>query len=335
MLLSDFDYELPASLIAKHPLPHRDHSRLMLVNGNEQQITSIFALPEHLQEGSIIVFNDSKVWPACIHAKKESGGKVEILVENVDEVSNIFTALVKASRRPQIGSTLIVQGIRLSIISDDGILMCLAPSQGINVINFIRAYGSIPLPPYLKRDLVPEDLQRYQTVFAHQEGSSAAPTAGLHFTQKLIDNLSAAGIKVAFLTLHVGIGTFLPVRNKIENHKMHSEPFSIPEKTAQEIWNTREQGKSVIACGTTVLRALETMGGKGEFLKGETNIFIKPGFRFQVVDMLLTNFHLPKSTLLMLVYAFGGINVIKQAYQRAIDEKFRFYSYGDAMLIKR
>ncbi|WP_025871221.1 tRNA preQ1(34) S-adenosylmethionine ribosyltransferase-isomerase QueA [Methylobacillus glycogenes] len=336
----DFDFFLPDELIAQFPAKQRRDSRLLHLDGNtgnltDQQFTD---LPSWLQPGDLLIFNDTRVIKARLHGEKASGGKVEVLVERI---LNPFEALahVRSSRSPKPGSRIQLAGeIEAEVLGRDDDLFHLRFLGETPLLDLLEQYGALPLPPYITHDAGEADDERYQTVYAREPGAVAAPTAGLHFDQAMLDLLQAQGINIAYVTLHVGAGTFQPVRvDDIHEHKMHSELYSVPESTVQLISQTRASGGKVTAVGTTALRALESAARSGSIVagQGDTDIFITPGYRFQVVERLLTNFHLPKSTLLMLVSAFAGYDHIRAAYAHAVSERYRFFSYGDAMLLER
>ena len=342
MQLSDFNYELPADLIAQHPLANRTDSRLLEVKADgindvvllDRQFKDILNL---IKSGDLLVFNDTKVIPARLHGKKESGGNVELLIERISGDKQAWVQ-IRASKVPKTGSIVHIHNqlgetFPVEMIGYDGrFYEVLFPE---NVFALIERFGELPLPPYIEHRPDSEDAQRYQTVVAKNPGAVAAPTAGLHFDQNILQQLQDLGVQQASITLHVGAGTFTPVREEdLSKHKMHHEWFSIPEQTLLAIEETKRNGGRVIAVGTTSLRALESQALIQQS-SGETNLFITPGFEFKIVDCLLTNFHLPKSTLLMLVSAFAGMENIRAAYQHAIDQKYRFFSYGDAMFLCR
>ena len=336
MKLSDFDFELPELLIAQHPSPKRTDSRLLV--RNDEFIDSHFSdLGLFLKPNDLLILNDTRVIPARLFGHKDSGGKVEVLIERVVSDHEAF-AMIKASRSPKIGSYIILENkVRLKICDkNDGIYSVSFESDSI--LKTLNEVGHIPLPPYIDREDVKEDANRYQTVYAQNNGAVAAPTAGLHFDESLLSSLKEQGIDHTFLTLHVGAGTFQPVKvENIENHKMHSEYYEVSQESVDKIVKTKAMGGRIIAVGTTAVRTLESIALNGELLsqKGETDIFIYPGFEFRIVDVLITNFHLPKSSLLMLVSAFIGFDEMHQTYQHAIKEQYRFFSYGDAMLLER
>lgn len=336
----DFDFYLPDELIAQHPTSERTASRMLHLDGlsGEIQDQSFVDLPDLMKAGDLLVFNDTRVIKARLFGQKESGGQVEVLIERVIN-QHIAYAHVRASRAPKIGSRLIladVLNVEVTARHDD--LFELRFLSETSVLDLLEQYGALPLPPYITHAATSHDDERYQTVFAKHLGAVAAPTAGLHFTDKILDKLKQKNVGIAYVTLHVGAGTFQPVRvDNIEEHKMHSELYNISEQTVDAIKQAKNNGGRVVAVGTTALRALESAAQSGEITagSGETDIFITPGYRFRIVDRLFTNFHLPKSTLLMLVSAFGGTTNIKQAYAHAINQKYRFFSYGDAMLIEK
>ena len=342
MQLSDFNYDLPPDLIAQHPLGNRTDSRLLEVcpSGLEaaQLIDRQFkAILDLIKPGDLLVFNDTKVIPARLHGKKETGGNVELLIERISGDKQAWVQ-IRASKVPKTGSIVHVynqagETFPVEMIGYDGRFYEVRFPE--NVFTLLERFGELPLPPYIEHQPDGEDAQRYQTVLAKNPGAVAAPTAGLHFDEAILKQLSDLGIQRATVTLHVGAGTFTPVREEdLSKHKMHHEWFSIPEETLLVIEETHSKGGRVIAVGTTSLRALESQA-LTQKTRGETNLFITPGFQFKTVDCLLTNFHLPKSTLLMLVSAFAGMDNIRAAYQHAIQEKYRFFSYGDAMFLSR
>ncbi|MCH2262006.1 MAG: tRNA preQ1(34) S-adenosylmethionine ribosyltransferase-isomerase QueA [Candidatus Thioglobus autotrophicus] len=336
MKLSDFDFDLPNSLIAQYPSEKRTDSRLLVVQ--DDFINTTFSqLGEFLKPKDLLILNDTKVIPARLFGRKESGGKVEILVERL---INDFQALVmiKASRAPKIDSYIVLENDkRVRVCDKDAELYKL--SFGSNsILTLLNEIGHVPLPPYIERIDGKEDLIRYQTVYAKNDGAVAAPTAGLHFDEPLLSNLNSYGVNHAFVTLHVGAGTFQPVKvEDIKDHQMHSEYFEVCQETVDKIVTTKANGGRIVAVGTTAVRTLESIAlqGKLSSAKGDTDIFIYPGFEFRLVDAMITNFHLPKSSLLMLVSAFIGIEKMFQIYQYAIEEKYRFFSYGDAMLLEK
>lgn len=338
MQVSDFDYVLPEQLIAQFPPEVRGASRLLHVAGTQLEDSFFRELPRFLRAGDLLVFNDTKVIKARIFGQKTSGGQVEALIERVLD-SHTALAHVRASKAPKAGAQLVFAGKwQAEMVERRGALFLLRFAGETGVLDILEQAGQLPLPPYITHTPDGEDAKRYQTIYARDPGAVAAPTAGLHFTDEQQEQLRALGVNMAYLTLHVGAGTFQPVRvDSIAEHTMHHERYSIPEATCEAIRKTRESGGRVIAVGTTSLRALEAASQNGLLAEpeGDTNIFITPGYQFRVVDRLITNFHLPKSTLLMLVSAFAGYDTIMSAYRHAIEQKYRFFSYGDAMLLER
>jgi len=338
MQLSDFDYQLPEHLIAQAPLAERSASRLMVVDpANADLADRRFSdLGEFFDEGDLLVFNDTRVIPARLFGQKQTGGKIEVMVERVLDDENLL-AHIRSSKAPKPGMQLLLENqVECNMLRREGDLFVLQQQSKNTWFKILEQYGHIPLPPYIQRADNSEDRERYQTVYAQSPGAVAAPTAGLHFDQVTIDRLAAQGVKTAFVTLHVGAGTFQPVRaDAIENHVMHAERIEVSQQVCDAVAKTRQTGKRVIAVGTTVVRSLETAALSGTLLplNDDSRLFIKPGFKFNVVDALITNFHLPKSTLLMLVSAFAGSNIIRKAYLQAIQKQYRFFSYGDAMFI--
>lgn len=340
MRTQDFDFYLPPQLIAQQPPLQRSASRMLHLNSNTGDISDnlFINLPELCSPGDLLIFNDTRVIKARLFGQKESGGQVEVLIERVIN-PKVAYAHVRASRAPKIGCKLRLSNafdVEVTARHDD--LFELQFLSDISVFDLLEQYGMLPLPPYITHVATKEDNERYQTVFAKHPGAVAAPTAGLHFNSAVLNQLAQKGVDIAYVTLHVGAGTFQPVRvDNITEHKMHSELFDVPQVTIDKIQNTKNNGGSVIAIGTTALRALESAAKHGEVSagNGDTDIFITPGYRFKVVDRLFTNFHLPKSTLLMLVSAFAGSHNIKSAYAHAVAKEYRFFSYGDAMLIEK
>lgn len=336
LTLDDFNYELPTDRIAQAPLGERTASRLLVLNGTQLQDRHIVDLPGLLHKGDLLVMNDSRVLHARLYGRKESGGQVEVLIERISG-QNEAIAQIRASKNPKPASRLLLEeSLPAEVVTREGEFYRLR-FQG-DALALIEQYGRLPLPPYICRSAGAYDESRYQTVIAREAGSVAAPTAGLHFDAGLLDMLKAQGIGLARVTLHVGAGTFQPVRvHRLTEHRMHREQYSLPQATVDAIRDTHAAGGRVVAVGTTSLRTLESAARSGELRSGvgETDLFVTPGFDFRVVDVLLTNFHLPKSTLLMLVSAFGGLEPIRHAYAHAISNGYRFFSYGDAMLIHR
>lgn len=334
--LSDFDFHLPPELIAQAPLSERSASRLLHVEQRRLTDRVFGDVLELLQPGDVLVFNDTRVLNARFYGVKETGGKVEVLVERVLDATTVL-AQVRASKSPPAGTRLrLADAFDVSVGERAGEFFTLKfPSDAIPLID---QYGSLPLPPYITHAADEVDAQRYQTVYAKNPGAVAAPTAGLHFDDALLARLEAKGVKLAWLTLHVGAGTFQPVRTEnLAEHAMHSEWYSISPQTVELVEAAQRDGRHVVAVGTTSLRALESASRSGRLVAGsdDTQIFITPGFRFNTATRLITNFHLPKSTLMMLVSAFAGYDRIRSAYAHAIGERYRFFSYGDAMLLER
>lgn len=336
MRLSDFDYHLPIEHIASQPLVNRDDSRLLVLNDTiqDRQFKDIL---DYLNAGDLLVLNNTRVVKARLFGQKITGGKVEVMLERVINNYEII-AHVGTSKTIKIGMQIQLPGaISMEVIERMDNIFRLRVLQDIDIYAYLEQHGNLPLPPYMQRQAVINDETRYQTVFAAHNGSVAAPTAGLHFTPELLAQIQAKGVKISYVTLHVGSGTFKPVSvENIAEHKMHSEVFEINDTTVELIKQTKQAGGKVIAVGTTSLRTLESVAKRGlHAQRGETDIFITPGFKFELVDKLITNFHLPKSTLLMLVSAFSGKAQIDRAYQHAIQNNYRFFSYGDAMLLTR
>ena len=337
MKKSDFNYNLPDELIAQIPLAQRDASRLLCMDRhsgaiNDRYFTDIISL---INADDLLVFNDTKVIPARLYGKKQSGGKIEILIERVINAEQAI-AHIKASKAPKPGTLIeLDQGYECRVLGRVDDLFQLEFSN-LNILDLLDKIGHIPLPPYITRADDASDLTRYQTVFAKESGAVAAPTAGLHFDLAMFEKIKAKNIATAFVTLHVGSGTFQPVRvENLAEHLMHKEYFAVSEQTVEAVNATRARGGRVIAIGTTAVRALESASKSGVLRTGfgDTDLFITPGYQFKSVDAMLTNFHLPESTLLMLVSAFAGYEPIMAAYRHAIDESYRFFSYGDAMFL--
>lgn len=360
MQTKDFDFYLPEHLIAQHPTAQRNASRLLRLDGSTGEIADaqFLNLPNFLAKGDLLIFNDTRVIKARLFGQKATGGAAEVMIERVLDAHHAM-AQVRASRSPKAGSLLqLANNMTAEVLGRDNDLFHLKFLSETPVLDFLEQYGHLPLPPYITHNADSQDESRYQTVYAKHAGAVAAPTAGLHFDEAMLNTLKNNGVQIAYVTLHVGAGTFQSVKvDNIAEHKMHSELYVIPHETAVLIEQTRAAGGKITAVGTTALRALESAAQRGaENSKasatnanndalgvnihelagnGETNIFITPGYQFKIVDRLLTNFHLPKSTLLMLVSAFAGFENIKQAYQQAIEAEYRFFSYGDAMLLER
>ena len=338
MRIEEFDYDLPAALIAQFPPAERGSSRMLHLQGNTGQCSDHrFAdLPDFVREGDLFVFNDTRVIKARLLGTKATGGKVEALIERVVTPRRAL-AMLRASHAPASGQVIrFGDSASAVVLQRQGDFFLLEFED--EVLAVLDRLGEVPLPPYIERPAGMEDLARYQTVYARNPGAVAAPTAGLHFDQAMLDRIAACGASLAYVTLHVGAGTFQPVREeKVEDHVMHSEHYSVPEETARAVADVRARGGRITAIGTTSLRALEAAAQSGVLKSGtgETRLFIRPGYGFKLVDRLLTNFHLPRSTLLMLVSALAGIENVRDAYRHAINEDYRFFSYGDAMLIDR
>ena len=337
--LSDFNFDLPSELIAQVPAPERSGSRLLRVSGTGLLDLSFGALPELLVPGDLLVFNDTRVVRSRIVGRKHSGGRVELMLERMVAPCEAWMQL-RASHPPRIGAAIeLPGGASATVCERDERFFRLRFDVPTTLADYLEQHGAVPLPPYIARAPEPADAERYQTVYARHPGAVAAPTAGLHFDQALLAALRTRKIRFAYVTLHVGAGTFLPVEtDDLSQHRMHSERFGIPRGTLAAIDETRSRGRAVVAVGTTSLRALEAAAAGDAVDEGgesETSLFITPGFRFRVVDRLLTNFHLPRSTLLMLVSAFAGYDAIRAAYAHAIAARYRFFSYGDAMLLER
>ena len=332
----DFAYDLPPELIAQAPLPERSASRLLVLDGASGRIEDrrFAEIVDLLRSGDLLVLNDTRVVPARLHGRKSTGGKVEILLERVLG-SRRARVQLRASKSPRAGAVLeLPGGARAVVEGRAGELFDLELDRDVEP--YLAAHGQVPLPPYIERAPAESDRERYQTVFARTPGAVAAPTAGLHFDEALLARLEGNGVDRAFVTLHVGAGTFAPVRaDQVEAHKLHPEWVSVPAETCERIREAKRRGGRVVAVGTTAVRALETAarGGRLEPFEGETDLFIYPGFAFRVVDALVTNFHLPESSLLMLVAAFAGREPTLAAYRHAVAERYRFFSYGDAMLV--
>jgi S-adenosylmethionine:tRNA ribosyltransferase-isomerase len=333
MFLSDFDYELPPDLIAQYPPARRRDSRLLVV-GKSLEDRQFKDLPALLHDGDLLVFNDTRVIRARLHGRKQTGGQVEVLVERVLPASEVL-AQVRASKTPKPGTILeLAGGCDATVIGRQDDMFRLRFS--VPVLEFLQQHGDVPLPPYLNRDSESADNERYQTVYAREPGAVAAPTAGLHFDQRMLEETTRMGVQHEYVTLHVGAGTFQPLREEqIEANRLHAERVQVSAEVCDAVRATRASGGRVIAVGTTSVRALETASASGDLqpLDGETDLFVVPGFAFQCVDAMLTNFHLPRSSLMMLVAAFAGRERILDAYRHAVENQYRFFSYGDAMLI--
>ncbi len=349
MKTSDFNFDLPAQLIAQYPLQQRSASRLLKVDASEhgkQQLSDLHFrdIIDLVHPDDLLVFNNTRVIPARLYGRKETGGKVEVLLERIVSGTQAW-AQIKSSKSPKVGSLLRLgaeyqqQAFAVRVCDRKADLFLLQLEQLGDFLQLCEEYGHVPLPPYVKREDEDCDLERYQTVYASEKGAVAAPTAGLHFDRQILEQLKAKGVRQAFITLHVGAGTYQPVRvENIQDHKMHQEYIHIDQAAVKQIQTTRKRGGRVIAVGTTALRTLESaaqfsQAGTLSPYQGETDIFIYPGYQFQLVDALITNFHLPESTLFMLVSAFCGLDNMKRAYRHAIAQGYRFFSYGDAMFL--
>lgn len=339
MQRSDFAFDLPVDLIAQEPLAERAASRLLCLDregGIEDR--GFRDLVELLRPGDLLVLNDTRVIPARLRGSKDSGGRVEVLVERVLDAHRLL-AQVRASKTPRPGARLHLEGaLEARVLGREGEFFVLELDAEEDALSLLERHGHMPLPPYITRPDALTDRERYQTVFARRPGAVAAPTAGLHFDAGFLETLRAHGIKIAHVTLHVGAGTFQPLRvERLEEHRMHAEQVEVSAATCDAIAAARARGGRVVAVGTTVVRSLESAARDGSLrpYSGDTRLFITPGFEFRVVDALVTNFHLPESTLLMLVCAFGGYAAVMRAYRHAVDQRYRFFSYGDAMFLER
>ncbi len=345
--LSDFDFVLPPELIAQHPAAQRSASRLLDGTGSTPVDRFFSDLPAQLLPDDLLVLNDTRVMKARLFGEKPTGGRVELLIERVLG-GNQVAAHMRVSKKPEVGTTLVLQAatgsddtVRATLLgrwpdADGGMFrFVLSNDAGDDPYTLMERHGHVPLPPYIEHADSPQDAERYQTVFARHTGAVAAPTAALHFDEPMLESLEQRGIAHAFVTLHVGAGTFQPVKTEnLAEHHMHSEWYQVPQATQQAIAACKERGGRIVAVGTTTVRTLESWASSGK-TSGDTDIFITPGFRFQLIDLLITNFHLPKSTLMMLVSAFAGYEHIRALYRHAIDRRYRFFSYGDAMLLAR
>ena len=340
MLIEDFNFELPQHLIAQTPLQKRDSSRLLVLNKNTKSFSDkkFTDFVDLLNPNDLLIFNDTRVIKARLFGKKITGGKVEIMIERILDNHHALAHL-KTSKKIFDGTIFEVnEDVSVKVVRKENDLFYIEFDSNLSSYDILEKYGHIPLPPYIERSADKSDENRYQTIYAKESGAVAAPTAGLHFTDEIFKALNDKKIKYTFLTLHVGAGTFQPVReNDLDHHQMHSESFNVPDKTIQMIDDAKSKNGRIIAIGTTVLRALESKFSEETIQSGfkETSIFIKPGYTFKIVDALLTNFHLPKSTLFILVSAFSGSDTMKKLYQHAIKNEYRFFSYGDATFIER
>lgn len=342
MRVADFSFDLPDELIARYPMAQRNASRLLTLDGNtgalaDKQFTDLLGM---INPGDLMVFNNTRVIPARLFGQKASGGKLEILVERMLDDKRIL-AHVRSSKSPKVDSLILLDGdYQMKMLARHDTLFELELLSELTILEVLEAVGHMPLPPYIDRPDEETDKERYQTVYNQNPGAVAAPTAGLHFDDAMLEALKTKGVNIAFVTLHVGAGTFQPVRvDTILEHKMHSEWANVPQDVVDLIATTKAAGKRVIAVGTTSVRSLESAAranqGKLKAFSGDTDIFIYPGYQFQVVDAMVTNFHLPESTLIMLVSAFAGFEHVMTAYRHAITEKYRFFSYGDAMFVTK
>ena len=340
MLIEEFDFDLPQHLIAQTPLQKRDSSRLLVLNKNTKSFSDkkFVDFVDLLNTNDLLIFNDTRVIKARLFGKKITGGKVEIMIERILDNHHALAHL-KTSKKIFDGTIFeINEDVSVKVVRKENDLFYIEFNSNLSSYDILEKYGHIPLPPYIERSADKSDENRYQTIYAKESGAVAAPTAGLHFTNEIFKALNDKKIKYTFLTLHVGAGTFQPVReNDLDHHQMHSESFNVPDKTIQMIDDAKSKNGRIIAIGTTVLRALESKFSEETIQSGfkETSIFIKPGYTFKIVDALLTNFHLPKSTLFILVSAFSGSDTMKKLYQHAIKNEYRFFSYGDATFIER
>lgn len=342
-LLLDYDYHLPSELIAQFPPSERTASRLLKVEGDRLIDSQLPDFLSELRQGDVLVLNNTRVIPARVFGAKDTGGKLELLLERITSSDRIL-AQIKASKAPKIGQSLVFTcdpRAQVRVVGRQGSFFEVELIVDSSLVEWFEKHGHMPLPPYIERDDDKADVERYQTVFAQHSGAVAAPTAGLHFDDELLQEIADKGVEIQEITLHVGAGTYQPVRaDKLDSHKMHSEWLEVSAATCEAINTARQQGGKIVAVGTTVVRALETaaLNAPSDILQaytGDTEIFIYPGFEFKVIDKLLTNFHLPQSTLLMLVSALAGRETILSAYQHAIEQQYRFFSYGDAMLLSR
>ncbi|MEM9335502.1 MAG: tRNA preQ1(34) S-adenosylmethionine ribosyltransferase-isomerase QueA [Pseudomonadota bacterium] len=335
MQLADFDYHLPDELIARYPAPERRDSRLLHVGAALDDL-NFHELPSLLEPGDRLVLNDTRVIRARLHGSKDTGGRIELLVERVTGVSTAL-AHIKASKSPKPGTRLhFANAATATVLGRDGALFEV--EFDTQVLALLDRQGEVPLPPYLDREAEASDIERYQTVYAREPGAVAAPTAGLHFDDALFDELDAMGVQRSFVTLHVGAGTFQSLREAdIDNNHLHSERVTVTDEAAEEIRTTRRDGGRIVAVGTTAVRSLEAASAASGDVAGfqdETDLFIRPGYRFRCVDAMITNFHLPQSSLMMLVAAFAGRERVLNAYRHAVDQRYRFFSYGDSMLLE-
>jgi S-adenosylmethionine:tRNA ribosyltransferase-isomerase len=339
MKTQDFHFDLPDELIARYPAEQRSASRLLCLDGETGELAhrQFQDLVDLLDPGDLLVLNDTKVIPARLYGHKDSGGKLEALVERVLSDREVL-AHIKCSRSPKVGQVILLGGEQAEVIDRPANLFHLRFLSDVSVLEVLDRVGHMPLPPYMERDDAALDKERYQTTYARNPGAVAAPTAGLHFDEQVFERLEARGVRKVFVTLHVGAGTFQPVKvENVESHQMHSEYIEVSEEVVDAVRSTRAAGNKVVAVGTTSVRSLESASTSGEIepFYGDSQIFIYPGYQFRSVDALVTNFHLPESTLIMLVSAFAGRDQTLNAYHQAVQERYRFYSYGDAMFLSR
>lgn len=344
MKVSDFHYDLPDELIAQYPPEQRAASRLLAVpKEGDMKDGMIVDMLDNLNAGDVMVLNNTKVIPARLYGKKDSGGRIEVLLERITG-QHEFIAQIRASKAPKVGQHLVIDGdesVSLTVKGRDNSFFIIESNQKGSLFEWFEKVGHMPLPPYIERSDEQQDMDRYQTVFAEHQGAVAAPTAGLHYDESLLEKIKAKGVSIHTITLHVGAGTYQPVRvDSIDDHIMHSEYIEVDKTVCDAIINAKESGNKIVAVGTTVVRSLETAANAAqenliEPFTGDTDIFIFPGYEFKVIDALQTNFHLPESTLLMLVSAFAGYDKIMTAYHYAIEQQYRFFSYGDAMYLER
>jgi len=345
MKVSQFSFDLPPHLIARYPQPERSSSRLLGLNGTDGVLTDghFVDVLDNVNAGDLMIFNDTRVIPARVFGQKESGGKLEVLVERMIDEHSVL-AHVRCSKSPKPGSTIILdRGVKVTMVARHESLFELRFDDSRNVLDILESVGHMPLPPYIDRPDEDSDKERYQTVYNKNPGAVAAPTAGLHFDDALMNKLREKGVQVGFVTLHVGAGTFQPVKvENLDEHVMHKEYIEVSQEVSDKIAATKAAGKRVITVGTTSMRSLESAANnalkQGESIApfyGDSDIFIYPGYEFKVVDAMITNFHLPESTLIMLISAFAGYDNVMRAYQHAIEQQYRFFSYGDAMFIEK
>jgi S-adenosylmethionine:tRNA ribosyltransferase-isomerase len=345
MKVSQFSFDLPPHLIARYPQPERSSSRLLGLNGNDGALTDgrFVDVLDNVNEGDLMIFNDTRVIPARVFGQKASGGKLEVLVERMIDQHSVL-AHVRCSKSPKVGSKIVLDGaINVTMIARHDTLFELRFDDPRNVLDILESVGHMPLPPYIDRPDEDSDKERYQTVYNKNPGAVAAPTAGLHFDELLMQQLKEKGVQIGFVTLHVGAGTFQPVKvENLDEHVMHKEYIEVSQEVSDKITATKAAGKRVITVGTTSMRSLESAANKalenGQVIApfyGDSDIFIYPGYEFKVVDAMITNFHLPESTLIMLISAFAGYDNVMKAYQHAIEQEYRFFSYGDAMFIEK